>query len=73
MPKLGPLSWIKFVKKMQSFGFDGPFQEGKHPYMIKGAISITIPNHHKDDISPDLLSRILKQARISRALWMSKK
>ena len=25
-------------------GFNGPYQEGKHPYMIKGNISITIPN-----------------------------
>lgn len=50
-------------------GFDGPFQEGKHPYMTQGNISITIPNPHKGDISVDLLVRILRQAAISRNDW----
>ena len=69
MPKLSPVSWGTFVRKMKSLGFYGPFQEGKHPYMIKGNVSITIPNPHKGDISVDLLSRILKQAFISRDDW----
>jgi len=50
-------------------GFRGTFQEGKHPYMIKGNLSITIPNPHRGDISVDLLSRILRQAVISRNEW----
>jgi predicted RNA binding protein YcfA (HicA-like mRNA interferase family) len=72
MPRLAPVSWIKFIKKMKTLGFDGPFQEGKHPYTIKGNVSVTIPNHHFGDISPDLLSCILKQAGISRILWTEK-
>ncbi|MBI4155942.1 MAG: type II toxin-antitoxin system HicA family toxin [Candidatus Zambryskibacteria bacterium] len=72
MPRLSPISWIKFVKKMRIFGFDGPFQEGRHPYMVKGNVTITIPNPHSVDISPDLLSRILRQAEISRLLWTEK-
>lgn len=44
MPKLGSVSWIRFVKKMRQFGFSGPYQEGRHPYMIKGELSVTIPN-----------------------------
>ena len=70
MPKLGPISWVKFVRKMRTFGWSGPYQEGKHPYMVKGLISITIPNPHEGDISTDLLSRILKQAVISRLVWI---
>jgi len=73
MPKLTPISWAKFVKRMKNFGFDGPYQEGRHPYMIKGDLSITIPNPHGEDFSQDLLSRILRQAGISRRDWLEKK
>ena len=69
MPRLSPVSWGTFVRKMKDLGFSGPFQEGKHPYMIRGNISITIPNPHKGDISVDLLSRIIRQAFISREEW----
>jgi predicted RNA binding protein YcfA (HicA-like mRNA interferase family) len=37
--------------------------------MIKKSIRLVIPNPHKGDISKDLLSRILKQANISREDW----
>ena len=70
MPKLGPLPWSHFVKRMREFGFKGPYQEGSHPYMFKGNLSITIPNPHREDLSPDLLSRILKQAGIKRSDWI---
>ncbi len=70
MPKLGPISWLRFVRRMRVFGFSGPYQEGKHPYLVKGNVSVTIPNPHEGDISIDLLSRILRQAGISRSDWM---
>ena len=73
MPRLSSISWYKFVRKMRVFGFEGPYQEGKHPYMIKGSISVTIPNPHHGDISYDLLSRILKQAGISKIYWINKR
>lgn len=72
MPKISPISWREFVKKLRGFDFDGPFQQGRHPYMIKENLSITIPNPHEGDISPDLLLRILKQACISRKDWIKK-
>jgi predicted RNA binding protein YcfA (HicA-like mRNA interferase family) len=68
--KLAPVTWIKLVTKLRSLGFDGPFQGGKHPYMIKEDLVLTIPNPHRNEISTDLLSRILKQARISREQWL---
>jgi predicted RNA binding protein YcfA (HicA-like mRNA interferase family) len=71
MPKLSPISWRKFVLKLKVHGFNGPYYSGKHPYMIRNDVSITIPNPHDGDISPDLLIRILKQARISRSDWLS--
>ena len=70
MPRLLPVSWQSFVRKMRSLGFDGPYQEGKHPYMIKGTISVTIPNPHEGQISVDLLRRILNQAEIKRENWL---
>jgi plasmid maintenance system antidote protein VapI len=44
---------------------------GKHPYMLKGDISLTIPNPHHKVISVDLLIRILKQAGIDRDEWLN--
>ena len=72
MPKLSPVSWQIFVKKLRSCGFNGPYQEGKHPYMIKGNVSITVPNPHDGQIGVDLLRRILNQAGISRTDWAGK-
>ncbi len=70
MSKLGAVSWRAFVKKLRKIGFDGPYQEGKHPYMVRGAVVLTIPNPHEGDISVDLLKRILRQAGISRKEWL---
>ncbi len=72
MPKLSPISWSAFVRKMKALGFGGPFQEGKHPYMVKGNLSITIPNPHKEGVNVDLLIRILRQAMVSRQDWLKK-
>lgn len=71
MPKLGPISWRGLVQRLRRFGFEGPHQEGKHPYMIKGNFVLTIPNAHEKDISADLLTRILRQAGIKREEWES--
>ena len=73
MSRLGPISLRTFIARMRKFGFDGPYQEGKHPYMIKGPITLTIPNPHDGEISQDLLVRLLRQAGITRMQWMSKK
>jgi len=70
--KLAPLSWTALVKKLHAFGFDGPFEGGKHPYMIKNDLVLTIPNQHREPISTDLLSRIIKQAGITREEWLAK-
>lgn len=70
MPRLAEISWKKFVIKLRSHGFSGPFQEGKHPYMLKRGLTLTVPNPHDGDISVDLLSRILRQAGISRSEWL---
>jgi len=40
--------------------------------MIKENLILTIPNPHSEDISPDLLSRILRQAEIDKRKWIIK-
>jgi len=67
--KITPLSWADLVKKLKTFGFEGPYKGGKHPYLIRGDLVLTIPNPHRTEISVDLLLRILRQAHISREEW----
>jgi predicted RNA binding protein YcfA (HicA-like mRNA interferase family) len=67
--KLTPISWTQLIKGLRQFGFDGPFQGGKHAYMVKGRLVLTVPNPHNQEVSVDLLSRILKQAGITREQW----
>ena len=70
--KLTPVSWTELVKRLRKLDFEGPYQGGKHPYMIKDDLVLTIPNPHRKEISIDLLSRILKRAGITREEWLKK-
>jgi predicted RNA binding protein YcfA (HicA-like mRNA interferase family) len=70
MSKLGPVSYSELVKRLRIFGFEGPYSGGKHLYMLKGSLRLTIPNPHKKNIGIDLLTRILKQAGITREEWI---
>ena len=69
MPRFGPIKQRDFVKYLKRSGFDGPYYGGRHPFMIKGDLTITIPNPHKEDIGKELLLRILRQANISKEEW----
>ncbi len=70
MSKLGTVSYSELVKRLRIFGFEGPYNGGKHLYMLKGSLRLTIPNPHKKNIGIDLLTRILKQAGITREEWI---
>ena len=59
------------MRGLKKFDLKGPYQSGKHPYMIRGDLTLTIPNPHSKDISSDLLSKILRQAEISKEKWTS--
>ena len=69
MARLGPVWWKDLVRKLHALGFEGPLHRGKHPYMVRGKIRVTIPNPHREQISVDLLSRILRQAEVMREEW----
>ncbi|MCX6089980.1 MAG: type II toxin-antitoxin system HicA family toxin [Candidatus Atribacteria bacterium] len=68
--KLRAVSFLELVRILRTFGFKGPFSGGKHLYMVKENLRITLPNPHRKEISPDLLMRILRQADISREDWI---
>ena len=69
MSKLGPIKRRELIVRLKRFGFAGPFADGRHEFMLKGGVTLTLPNVHQSDIGPGLLARILRQAGITRADW----
>jgi len=70
MPRLSQVSYSELIRKLKSFGFDGPYSVGKHLYMIKDYLRLTMPNPHRQVIGVELLTKILKQAGLTRAEWI---
>lgn len=70
MPELPPVPRRKFNQRLHELGFDGPFSGGKHPQMRRGSVTLVIPNEHEGDFGPGFLSRLLRQAGISREEWL---
>lgn len=69
MPPFGAIKRKDLVRFLKQLGFEGPYSGGKHQFMIKGDITLRIPNHHQGDIGKELLARILRQGMITRAEW----
>ena len=69
MAELAPVSWPDLVRRLRKLDFEGPYQGGKHPYMIKGNLVLTIPNQHQREIGIPLLGRILRRAGVTREEW----
>ncbi len=69
MSKLRPVSFGELVRKLKALDCEGPFSGGKHLFMIKGDLRLTISNPHRQDIGVDLLKRILRQGGIQRDEW----
>ena len=69
MPPFGPVRRDVLVRCLRKCGFDGPYSGGKHSFMLKGDLTLTIPNPHKKDIDKEFLARILRQAGISIEEW----
>jgi hypothetical protein len=51
MPPFRAISRRDLVYYLKEFGFDGPYPGGKHQYMVKQDLKLTIPNPHQGDIS----------------------
>lgn len=72
--KLTPVSRREQIRRLMKMGFDGPFPGSKHDVIARGDDSVVIPNSHRgEDIGVDLLTKILKQAGISRDDWLDAK
>ena len=69
MPASGPIKRKDLIRALNRAGFEGPFAGGKHEFLVKGNLRLTLPNPHSGEIGKDLLSKILKQAGISREEW----
>ena len=69
MPALGPISRRELIRLLRALGFEGPFTGGRHAFMVKGDITLTLPNPHRSDISRGFLKRLLRQAGISSHDW----
>ncbi len=67
MPK--PIKRRELIRRLQHFGWQGPYQKGKHPFMIRGGIRLTVPNPHQGDIDWSLTKRILNVAKIAPGDW----
>lgn len=70
MANLSPVSRRELVRKRKALGFEGPFPGGKHPWLRRGGLRLTIPNPHPGAIDPGLIRRILLQAGITLEEWL---
>lgn len=71
MPRWGPTKRRDLIAGLRKLGFTGPFSGGKHEFMVRDRIVLTIPNPHRGDIGVGLLAVILREAGISRKDWES--
>ena len=69
MPIIGPVKRKDLIRYLKLLRFEGPYSGGKHQFMIRNHLRLTIPNPHVSDISSSLLLRILKQADIPKDEW----
>jgi predicted RNA binding protein YcfA (HicA-like mRNA interferase family) len=70
LPRLSPVSWLELARRLRRLGFDGPYEGGKHPYMVRGDVVVSVPNPHREAIGVDLLQRILRRAGVTREEWL---
>lgn len=69
MPSFGPVKREVLIRCLRKHGFEGPYSGGKHPFMVKENLTLTISNPHQKDIGRELLARILRQAGVSKEEW----
>jgi len=69
MPHFGPIKRRELIACLRRLRYSGPFAGGRHEFMQRGNVSITIPNPHGSDIGPSLLAKVLRQAGVTRDEW----
>jgi len=69
MPSWKPLKRRELIAALRRAGFRGPYSGGRHEFMQKDGLVLTVPNPHRGEIGIGLLAMILRQAGISRGGW----
>lgn len=69
MARLAPVSRSELIRRLRLLGFEGPFIGGRHEFMLRGTHRLILPNPHRGDIGVDLLTRLLRQAGVTREEW----
>jgi predicted RNA binding protein YcfA (HicA-like mRNA interferase family) len=70
MTRLAPVTWSDLVRRLRALGFVGPYAGGRHPQMRRDDVTVIIPNPHEGDIGVGLLTRLLRQAGVTREDWL---
>jgi predicted RNA binding protein YcfA (HicA-like mRNA interferase family) len=71
MTRLVPVSRRELIQRLHRLRFEGPFTGGRHEFMVRGSVRLILPNPHRQEISADLLVRLLRQAGVSREEWLA--
>ncbi|KAF3884795.1 MULTISPECIES: type II toxin-antitoxin system HicA family toxin [Nostocales] len=69
MPPFEAINRRDLIYYLKQLGFERPYSGKRHQFMIKDELRLIIPNPHEGDISKSLLSKILKQAQVSKDEW----
>jgi hypothetical protein len=71
MPHWGPVPRRRLVRALRDLGFAGPFAGGRHEFMVRGDVTVAIPNPHRGDVGLGLLTLVLREAGVTRREWES--
>lgn len=71
MTRLTAVSRRELLRRLRGLGFEGPYAGGRHEFVTRGSVRLVLPNPHRQEISVDLLVRILRQAGITRDEWLA--
>ncbi|ADE13980.1 hypothetical protein Nhal_0801 [Nitrosococcus halophilus Nc 4] len=50
MPVFGSIKRRELIYYLRQLGFEGPYSGGRHQFMIRGSVTIRVPNPHQGDI-----------------------
>ncbi|MBM4430555.1 MAG: type II toxin-antitoxin system HicA family toxin [Chloroflexi bacterium] len=71
MRRLTPISRRELIQRLRRLGFEGPYTGGRHEFMLRGDRRLILSNPHRQEISIDLLARLLRQCGITPEEWQS--
>lgn len=69
MGRRAPVARREMIRRLRRLGFDGPFLGARHEFMVRGQVTVLIPNPHGSEIGIGLLVRLLRQAGVEWEEW----